>query len=85
MTPQDAAPIPLDALSERELLIICVTKLNSLSVSYRSMEDTVFGTPTTAGIKAQVGWLWLVAGGAWALMLVALTAAFSYLPIVPLH
>ena len=60
----------LQNLSERELLLLAVQSLNTLTDRYDVHHEVLFGKGAWPGIRAQVTMLWLLAGGLWAIVLV---------------
>jgi len=65
--------IPLDNLTDRELLILAVQSMNTLAERQGIHDKVIFGNGWP-GLKAQVFWLWLLVGGVWAAALAILSS-----------
>ena len=60
----------LQNLSERELLLLAVQSLNTLTDRYDIHHEVLFGKGAWPGLKTQVTLLWIMAGGLWSIVLV---------------
>lgn len=63
--------LELHSKTDRELLLLAVLKLNETCRAVERHERILEGNGKP-GIKAQVRWMWLIFGGAWAIFLVYL-------------
>jgi hypothetical protein len=70
MTP---AQLPLEKLSDRELLLLACQTLNALCDRQDTHDKVLFGNGMP-GLKSQVLFLWLLAGGLWAVVLAVLSS-----------
>ena len=62
--------LPLNDLSDRELLLLACQSLNTLTERQDADHEVIHGKGVWLGLRSQVLLLWILAGGLWSIVLV---------------